>query len=147
MCFFAPRIRQDGQKADMQLRARLKDAVSHMSPGCHFVYGAPLGIGCNEENISLIMHIIGAEAGQLPYYYYPLGGEASEVIGSIDAQENGEISDMISEKEKRFVSIETAERIHTMRVLAKFSSPVLRYRDMQGYKRQHKRRDAVLFPE
>ncbi|MCY4252147.1 MAG: hypothetical protein OXD41_02435, partial [Thaumarchaeota archaeon] len=77
--FFAPQMRKPGQDTRTEMSSKFKDTASSMSSGSSFVYCTPTGVGGNNENISLLEHVSGHEAGKTASYAYcPLGEAGRE---------------------------------------------------------------------
>ncbi len=120
--FFAPRIRQSGVNANVQIQAGIRDVARHMKPDSSFICNLPMGLDGNAQYISLLRHVTGTDHNGMNYYYYPLEGiSQQDVIGSL-YKTNTDISTILPGDNKNFVSIHAAERIHALRVLSKFSS-------------------------
>lgn len=62
--FFTPRIRRTGQDVKIEINSQFKDAVSALPKNSSIVYSLPTGFGGNLENISLLEHVTGLEAGK-----------------------------------------------------------------------------------
>ena len=125
--FFAPRIRKTGQETKTEVHSKFKDATSSLKKGSSVVFTLPTGIGGNSENISLLEHVTGLEAGKsISYYYYPLGGghHQPKVIGSFNNKPDPSLSNLLSnsKKELSFVGISSSEHFHAINVLSRFSS-------------------------
>ncbi len=125
--FFAPRIRKTGQETKTEVHSKFKDATSSLKKGSSVVYTLPTGIGGNSENISLLEHVTGLEAGKsISYYYYPLGGgsQLPKVVGSFNNKQDPTLASLLtnSKKEISFVGISSAEHFHAINVLSRFST-------------------------
>lgn len=125
--FFAPRIRKTGQETKTEVHSKFKDATASLKKGSSVVYTLPTGIGGNSENISLLEHVTGLEAGKsISYYYYPLGGgnQPPKVIGSFNNKQDIGLASLLtsSKKEISFVGISSAEHFHAINVLSRFST-------------------------
>lgn len=124
--FFAPRIRKTGQETKNEVHSKFKDATSSLKKGSSVIYTLPTGIGGNSENVSLLEHVTGLEAGKsISYYYYPLGGgnPQPKVIGSYNSKGDKNLANLLSpKKEISFVGISSAEHFHAINVLSRFSS-------------------------
>jgi hypothetical protein len=125
--FFAPRIRKTGQETKTEVHSKFKDATASLKKGSSVVYTLPTGIGGNSENISLLEHVTGLEAGKsISYYYYPLGGgnQPPKVIGSFNNKQDPSLASLLtsSKKEISFVGISSAEHFHAINVLSRFST-------------------------
>ena len=125
--FFAPRIRKTGQDLRTEITSKYKDATKSLKKGSSIIYCLPTGLGGNQENISLLTHITGLDAGKtISYFYFPLNDldETPEVIGSLDNQDDKILSSLltIEKKEKKFVSIPSAECIYGINIIQKFTN-------------------------
>jgi hypothetical protein len=124
--FFAPRIRKTGQEARMEIHSKFKDATSSIKKGGSVIYNLPTGIGGNNETISLLEHVSGLEMGKgISYFYYPLSkNNVPEIIGSFNTKNDDKLAKLLEsdKKEKKFVSISSAEILHAIKILTQFSS-------------------------
>ena len=125
--FFAPRIRKTGQDLRTEITSKYKDATKSLKKGSSIIYCLPTGLGGNQENISLLTHITGLDAGKtISYFYFPLNDldKTPEVIGSLDNQDDKILSSLltIEKKEKKFVSINSAECIYGINIIQKFTN-------------------------
>ncbi|HWP78642.1 MAG TPA: hypothetical protein VNL34_03205 [Candidatus Nitrosotenuis sp.] len=124
--FFAPRIRKTGQETKTEVHSKFKDATSSLKKGSSVIYTLPTGIGGNSENVSLLEHVTGLEAGKsISYFYYPLGGgnQPPKVIGSYNNKHDQNLANLLShKKELSFVGISSAEHFHAINVLSRFST-------------------------
>ena len=122
--FFAPRLRKSGQEMKTELGSKFKDAVSNIKKGCTIVYCLGTGFGGNTENISLLEHVTGYKTGKnVSYVYYPVTTEHDKtIIGSYDGKSDGRLISLLSlKKNSKFVSITTAEHLHAINILKRFS--------------------------
>jgi len=125
--FFAPRIRKTGQDLRTEITSKYKDATKSLKKGSSIIYCLPTGLGGNQENISLLTHVTGLDAGKtISYFYFPLNNldETPEVIGSLNNQDDKILSSLltIEKKEKKFVSIPSAECIYGINIIQKFTN-------------------------
>jgi hypothetical protein len=124
--FFAPRIRKSGQEAKMEIHSKFKDATSSIKKGGSVIYNLPTGIGGNNETISLLEHITGLEMGKgISYFYYPLTkNQTSQIIGSFNGKTDDKLNKLLEmdKKDKKFVSIASAEILHAVKILTQFAS-------------------------
>jgi hypothetical protein len=124
--FFAPRIRKTGQETKTEVHSKFKDATSSLKKGSSVIYTLPTGIGGNSENVSLLEHVTGLEAGKsISYYYYPLGGgnQPPKVVGSYNSKHDQNLASLLGhKKEFSFVGISSAEHFHAINVLSRFST-------------------------
>ena len=122
--FFAPRLRKSGQEMKTELGSKFKDAVSNIKKGCTIVYCLGTGFGGNTENISLLEHVTGYKTGKnVSYVYYPVTTEHDKtIIGSYDRKSDDRLMSLLSlKKNTKFVSITTAEHLHAINILKRFS--------------------------
>ncbi|MCY4492135.1 MAG: hypothetical protein OXC46_11850 [Thaumarchaeota archaeon] len=123
--FFTPRIRRTGQDVKIEINSQFKDAISALPKNSSIVYSLPTGFGGNLENISLLEHVTGLEAGKkISYFYYPLSDEMREpkIIGAFNGVEDARLSELLSKKkEKKFVSLPSSEYFHAINVLSNFT--------------------------
>ena len=124
--FFTPRIRKTGQDIKTEIHSKFKDAVTSLKKNSSVVFTLSTGFGGNNENISLLEHITGLEAGkQISYYYYPLEdlNEQPTIIGTFNGKEDLVLSELLAagKKEKKFVKISSSEYLHAINVLSRFS--------------------------
>ena len=122
--FFAPRLRKSGQEMKTELGSKFKDAVSNIKKGCTVVYCLGTGFGGNTENISLLEHVTGYKTGKtVSYIYYPVTTEHDKtIIGSFDGKSDDRLINLLSlKKTTKFVSITTAEHLHAINILKRFS--------------------------
>jgi len=122
--FFAPRLRKSGQEMKTELGSKFKDAVSNIKKGCTIVYCLGTGFGGNTENISLLEHVTGYKTGKnVSYIYYPVTTEHDKtIIGSYDGKPDDRLISLLSlKKNSKFVSITTAEHLHAINILKRFS--------------------------
>ena len=122
--FFAPRLRKSGQEMKTELGSKFKDAVSNIKKGCTIVYCLGTGFGGNAENISLLEHVTGYKTGKnVSYVYYPVTTEHDKtIIGSYDGKSDDRLISLLSlKKNTKFVSITTAEHLHAINILKRFS--------------------------
>ena len=122
--FFAPRLRKAGQEIKTELGSKFKDAISNIKKGCTVVYCLGTGFGGNNENISLLEHVTGYKTGKnISYIYYPVTTQNNKtIIGSYDGKSDDRLISLLSlEKNTKFVSIRTAEHLHAISILKRFS--------------------------
>ena len=97
--FFAPRIRKTGQDLRTEITSKYKDATKSLKKGSSIIYCLPTGLGGNQENISLLTHITGLDAGKtISYFYFPLNDldKTPEVIGSLDNKDDKILSSFLT---------------------------------------------------
>ncbi|MXY60563.1 MAG: hypothetical protein F4Y82_00385 [Cenarchaeum sp. SB0665_bin_23] len=123
--FFAPRIRRVEDDCKMEIYSKFKDAVAHMVDGSSIICNIPLGLGGNIQNLSLLKHVTGVEAGQgISYYYYPLGsGQQRGIVGTVRGNTNTELIDILDE-DLVFIPMTMAEREHAISAFSKFAKTI-----------------------
>ena len=124
--FFTPRIRKTGQDIKTEIHSKFKDAVTSLKKNSSVIFTLATGFGGNNENISLLEHVTGLQAGKnISYFYYPLEdlNQQPKIIGSFNGKEDPVLSDLLStKKEKKFVAISSSEHFHAIDTLSRFSS-------------------------
>ena len=125
--FFTPRIRKTGQDIKTEIHSKFKDAVTSLKKNSSVIFTLATGFGGNNENISLLEHVTGLQAGKnISYFYYPLEdlNQQPKIIGSFNGKEDLVLSDLLTtgKKEKNFVAISSSEHFHAIDTLSRFSS-------------------------
>ena len=125
--FFTPRIRKTGQDIKTEIHSKFKDAVTSLKKNSSVIFTLATGFGGNNENISLLEHVTGFQAGKnISYFYYPLEdlNQQPKIIGSFNGKENLVLSNLLTnnKKEKKFVGISSSEHFHAIDTLSRFSS-------------------------
>jgi len=125
--FFTPRIRKTGQDIKTEIHSKFKDAVTSLKKNSSVIFTLATGFGGNNENISLLEHVTGFQAGKnISYFYYPLDdlNQQPKIIGSFNGKEDLVLSDLLTttKKEKKFVAISSSEHFHAIDTLSRFSS-------------------------
>ncbi len=125
--FFTPRIRKTGQDLKTEVNSKFKDAVSELKKGNSVINCLPTGFGGNNENISLLEHVTGLKAGKnSSYFYFPLNdlNKTPDVIGAIKQAEEKKLLSLLKtdKKEKKFVDISSAENLHAIDTIQRFSN-------------------------
>jgi len=125
--FFAPTIRKTGQDIKTEINSKFKDSLSPLKKNSSVIYNLPIGFGGNNENISLIEHVTGFQAGKsISYYYFPIMDftNAPNIIGSYDVAQDKVLADMLKsgKKVKKFVSLSSSEYFHAIKTLSRFST-------------------------
>ena len=125
--FFTPRIRKTGQDLKTEVNSKFKDAVVELKKGSSIINCLPTGFGGNNENISLLKHVTGLEAGEsISYFYFPLNdlNKTPDVIGCLKQTYEKKLSTLLKtdKKEKNFVDISTAENLHAINTIQRFSN-------------------------
>jgi len=125
--FFTPRIRKTGHDLKTEVNSKFKDAVEGLKEGSSIINCLATGFGGNNENISLLKHITGYNVGEeISYFYFPLNdlNNTPDVIGSLRQSGEKRILSLLKmdKKEKKFVSISSAEYLHAINTIQRFSS-------------------------
>jgi len=125
--FFTPRIRKTGHDLKAEVNSKFKDAVAELKKGSSVINCLSTGFNGNNENISLLKHITGFEAGKLiSYFYFPIHdlNKIPEAIGSLKKPDEKNLLSLlkIDKKEKKFVDISLAEYLHAINTIQRFSS-------------------------
>jgi len=125
--FFTPRIRKTGQDIKTEIHSKFKDAVTSLKKNSSVIFTLATGFGGNNENISLLEHVTGLQAGKnISYFYYPLEdlNQQPKIIGSFNGKEDSVLSNLLTnnKKEKKFVGISSSEHFHAIDTLSRFSS-------------------------
>lgn len=132
--FFAPRIRKVNQDVKNEIISKFKDIITYLRKNTIIVINVPLGIGGNNEIITLIEHQSGLMVGtDVTYYYYPINSDkTSEIILGSHQQRNenlfsNNIFDLINEnnyiqKDSKLVSIISAELVYSINIINKYSN-------------------------
>jgi len=125
--FFTPRIRKTGHDRKTEVNSKFKDAVEELKEGSSVINCLATGFGGNNENIALLKHVTGFEVGKsISYFYFPLHdlNKTSEAIGSLKATDGKNLLSLLKmdKKEKKFVDISSAEYLHAINTIQRFSS-------------------------
>jgi hypothetical protein len=125
--FFTPRIRKTGQDIKTEIHSKFKDAVTSLKKNSSVIFTLATGFGGNNENISLLEHVTGLQAGKnISYFYYPLEdlNQQPKIIGSFNGKKDSVLSNLLTnnKKEKKFVGISSSEHFHAIDTLSRFSS-------------------------
>ena len=125
--FFTPRIRKTCQDLKTEVNSKFKDAVGELKKDSSIINCLATGFGGNNENISLLRHITGHTAGkEISYFYLPLNdlNNTPDVIGSLKQPGEKKLLSLLKsdKKEKKFVDISSAEYLHAIYTIQKFSS-------------------------
>jgi len=125
--FFTPRIRKTGQDLKTEVNSKFKDAVGALKKDSSIINCLATGFGGNNENISLLKHITGLEVGKsISYFYFPLNdlNKTPEIIGALKQPGEKNLLSLLKmdKKEKKFVDISSAEYLHAIDIIQKFSS-------------------------
>jgi len=125
--FFTPRIRKTGQDLKTEVNSKFKDAINALKKDSSVINCLATGFGGNNENISLLKHITGLEVGKsISYFYFPLNdlNKTPEIIGALKQPGEKNLLSLLKmdKKEKKFVDISSAEYLHAIDIIQKFSS-------------------------
>jgi len=125
--FFTPRIRKTGHDLKTEVNSKFKDAVGALKKDSSIINCLATGFGGNNENISLLKHITGHTAGkEISYFYFPLNdlNNTPDVIGSLKLPDEKKLLSLLklNKKEKKFIDISSAEYLHAIYTIQKFSS-------------------------
>jgi len=125
--FFTPRIRKTGQDLKTEINSKFKDAIKSLKKGSSVVYCVATGFGGNNENIALLKHVTGFDAGKsISYFYFPLGNmdNTPQIIGSMSKTDDKKLLSLLTtgKEIKKFVEISSAEYIHGINIIKRFSS-------------------------
>jgi len=125
--FFTPRIRKTGHDLKTEVISKFKDAIEGLKEGSSVINCLPTGFNGNSENISILKHVTGFDVGKLiSYFYFPLHdlNNLPEVIGSLKKADEKNLLSLlkIDKKEKKFVDISSAEYLHTINTVQRFSN-------------------------
>ena len=125
--FFTPRIRKTGQDLKTEINSKFKDAIGSLKKGSSVVNCVATGFLGNNENISLLRHVTGFDAGKsISYFYFPLGNmdNTPQIIGSSDKTDDKKLLSLLTtgKEIKKFVEISSAEHIHGINTIKRFSS-------------------------
>ena len=125
--FFTPKIRKMDQDLKTELNSKFKDAVESLKKGSNLIYCLGTGFGGNNENISILEHVTGFKAGKsISYFYFPVNdsNQTPTIIGSFNNTDDKKLASFLAtDKEgKKFVSISTAEQLHAIDTIKRFTS-------------------------
>ena len=146
--FFTPKIRKMDQDLKTELNSKFKDAVESLKKGSNLIYCLGTGFGGNNENISILEHITGFKAGKsISYFYFPVNdsNQTPTIIGSFNNTDDKKLASFLStDKEgKKFVSISTAEQLHAIDTVKRFTSicSIVEICDSRKFQRSGKKSD------
>jgi len=125
--FFTPKIRKMDQDLKTELNSKFKDAVESLKKGSNLIYCLGTGFGGNNENISILEHITGFKAGKsISYFYFPVNdsNQTPTIIGSFNNTDDKKLASFLAtgKEGKKFVSISTAEQLHAIDTVKRFTS-------------------------
>ena len=124
--FFTPRIRKINQDLKAEISSKFKEAIKKVKKGSTIIFCLATGFDGNKENITILKHVTGFDAGKsVFYYYFPLNvlGETPSVIGSLKKSKDNKLLALLStsKDKKSFVDISSAEYIHAIHTTKRFS--------------------------
>jgi len=124
--FFTPRIRKINADLKAEVNSKFKEAIKKVKKGSTVIYCLATGHQGNSENITILKHVTGFEAGKsVSYYYFPLNGlsKTPSVIGSLQKSKDNKLLALLStsKDKKTFVDISSAEHIHAIHTIKRFS--------------------------
>jgi len=125
--FFTPKMRKMDQDLKTELNSKFKDAISSLKKGSNLIYCLGTGFGGNHENISILEHITGLKVGKsISYFYFPINNsnQMPKIIGSFNNADDKKLASFLTtDKEgKKFVSLSTAEQLHAIDTVKRFTS-------------------------
>ena len=125
--FFAPKMRKTDQDLKTELNSKFKDAVGLLKKGSNLIYCLGTGFGGNDENVSILEHITGFKVGKsISYFYFPINNsnQMPKIIGSFNNADDKKLASFLTtDKEgKKFVSLSTAEQLHAIDTVKRFTS-------------------------
>ena len=125
--FFAPKMRKTDQDLKTELNSKFKDAVGLLKKGSNLIYCLGTGFGGNDDNVTILEHITGFKAGKsISYFYFPVNdsNQTPTIIGSFNNTDDKKLASFLAtDKEgKKFVSISTAEQLHAIDTVKRFTS-------------------------
>ena len=146
--FFTPKIRKMDQDLKTELNSKFKDAVESLKKGSNLIYCLGTGFGGNNENISILEHVTGFKAGKsISYFYFPVNdsNQTPTIIGSFNNTDDKKLASFLAtDKEgKKFVSISTAEQLHAIDTVKRFTSicSIVEICDSRKFQRSCKKSD------
>ena len=146
--FFTPKIRKMDQDLKTELNSKFKDAVGLLKKGSNLIYCLGTGFGGNNENISILEHVTGFKAGKsISYFYFPVNdsNQTPTIIGSFNNTDDKKLASFLAtDKEgKKFVSISTAEQLHAIDTVKRFTSicSIVEICDSRKFQRSGKKSD------
>ena len=124
--FFTPRIRKINADLKAEINSKFKEAIKKVKKGSTVIYCLATGHQGNSENITILKHVTGFDAGKsISYYYFPLNGLSAtpSVIGSVKKIKDNKLLALLStsKDKKTFVDISSAEYIHAIHTVKRFS--------------------------
>ena len=131
--FFTPRIRKTGHDLKTEVNSKFRDAVEGLEKDSSVINCLATGFGGNNENISLLRHVTGFDIGptksksekSVSYFYFPIHdlNKTPESIGSLKKTDGKNLLSLLKmdKKEKKFVDISSAEYLHAINTIQRFS--------------------------
>ena len=125
--FFTPRIRKTGDDLKTEINSKFKAAIEGLKENTSIINCLPTGFNGNNDNISFLKHITGFEAGKsISYFYFPVQdlNKIPEVVGSLKKTSEKKVLSLlkIDKKERKLVDISSAEYLHAINTIQRFSS-------------------------
>ena len=125
--FFTPRIRKTGDDLKTEINSKFKAAIGGLKEGTSIINCLPTGFNGNNDNMSFLKHITGFEAGKsISYFYFPVQdlNKIPEVVGSLKKTSEKKVLSLlkIDKKERKLVDISSAEYLHAINTIQRFSS-------------------------
>lgn len=132
--FFAPRIRKVNQDVKNEIILKFKEIANYLNKNTTIVINIPLGIGGNNEIITLIEHQSGLIVGaDIRYYYNPINTHKNSeiILGSYQQKSENlflnSILNLINKNnpisfDNKVSSITTAEIIYSINIINKYSN-------------------------
>ena len=146
--FFTPKIRKMDQDLKTELNSKFKDAVGLLKKGSNLIYCLGTGFGGNNENISILEHVTGFKAGKsISYFYFPVNdsNQTPTIIGSFNNTDDKKLASFLAtgKEGKKFVSISTAEQLHAIDTVKRFTSicSIVEVCDSRKFQRSGKKSD------
>lgn len=125
--FFSPKIRKTGVDNKNEIHAKFRDAVESLKKDSSVVLTLPVGLGGNNDLITLLEHVTGFEVGKgMSYFYYPLKADTPRpmLIGTFGGKKDLVLANLLTPgKAKRqmvFSEISSAEYLYAIGILSKF---------------------------
>ena len=146
--FFTPKIRKMDQDLKTELNSKFKDAVGSLKEGSNLIYCLGTGFGGNTDNISILEHVTGFKVDKsISYFYFPVNdsNQTPTIIGSFNNTDDKKLASFLAtDKEgKKFVSISTAEQLHAIDTVKRFTSicSIVEICDSRKFQRSGKKSD------
>jgi hypothetical protein len=125
--FFTPRIRKTGDDLKTEINSKFKAAIEGLKENTSIINCLPTGFNGNNDNISFLKHVTGFEAGKsISYFYFPVQdlNKIPEVVGSLKKTSEKKVLSLlkIDKKERKLIDISSAEYLHAINTIQRFSS-------------------------